>query len=276
MARRVKPAVDVRLLCRSTLAALKSLIGDLEDENSTWSLFCMGYSCPLTEYAARDIWARSEKERDAGITDSGTIVKHLGGRGYYDSSELHSTAWPADSSPPQVDEAGEDMAIGYLSAFVHTIPYVDSDRSPRPLMASVQTHQAVSRFVDTWLHEAVERFSNVLTVMTFHELQEHTANNSKKNSEEHVPNEEDLSYDDSDKDERELGRVCDELVRHAVVVNVILQQQNDVLVRQLEESSRSQTETLSALLRALDRPMLLGSASPVTPSIPVTAVLYNC
>jgi hypothetical protein len=56
-----------------------------------------------------------------------------------------------------------------------------------------------------------------------------------KAAEGHVPNEEDLSYDDSDKDERELSRVCDELVRHAVVVNVILQQQNDVLVRQLEE-----------------------------------------
>lgn len=53
----------------------------------------------------------------------------------------------------------------------------------------------------------------------------------------------------------------------AAVVNV-LQQQNEMLSAQLEES-HAQTETLAALLRSLDRPMALGIPSPGVPGTPV-------
>ncbi|KAF7585528.1 hypothetical protein BBP40_010724 [Aspergillus hancockii] len=161
VARRVTVGIDVRLLCRSTLAALKSLIGGLEDdEDGTWTLFCMGYSCPLGAGAAREIWARSEAARRVDMPlvsvyfaehkelivlsiSSGTLVKRLEGRGHYDSCELHADVWPRDSPPPAIDEEEEMKLMDCMSAFFHTIPYVDSDRPPRPLMASVQTQQAV-------------------------------------------------------------------------------------------------------------------------------------
>ncbi|KAF7585425.1 hypothetical protein BBP40_010960 [Aspergillus hancockii] len=66
---------------------------------------------------------------------------------------------------------------------------------------------------------------------------------------------------------RELRKVCDEQVRQAASVSAAMQQQNELLARQLEES-RLQNDTLAALLRALDRPMSIGAASPAIPSTP--------
>lgn len=66
---------------------------------------------------------------------------------------------------------------------------------------------------------------------------------------------------------RELRKVQDEHMRQTAAVVSALHQQNEMLAQQLE-TSRAQTETLSALLRALDRPMSLGAMSPAVPSTP--------
>lgn len=66
---------------------------------------------------------------------------------------------------------------------------------------------------------------------------------------------------------RELRKVHDEQLRQTTAIVSALQQQNETMMRQLEES-RTQTDTLATMLRTLDRPVSMGTSSPIIPPTP--------
>lgn len=66
---------------------------------------------------------------------------------------------------------------------------------------------------------------------------------------------------------RELRKVHDEQLRQTTAMVSILQQQNEMMMKQLDES-KTQTDTLATMLRTLDRPMSAGTSSPVVPPTP--------
>lgn len=66
---------------------------------------------------------------------------------------------------------------------------------------------------------------------------------------------------------RELRKIHDEQLRQTTAMVSALQQQNETMMKQLEES-KTQTDTLATMLRTLDRPITAGTLSPVAPPTP--------
>lgn len=164
IARRVTIGTDVRLLTEDTYNALLWISRYCEEVEYTgpkdWTMFCMGHLCAITEEEAKAIWTMVRLAQDSYplavsayyVSDcntlflsisSGTLVKQLPDGGYYDSNELDSRYIPSEAGPPELDIYGDDQLACCFSPYFSLIPHVRSDRPPRPLMASVQTQQAV-------------------------------------------------------------------------------------------------------------------------------------
>lgn len=164
VARRVTIGTDIRLLSEDTCNALRYISAYGDDAEyvgvKDWTIFCMGHLCVVTEGEAKAIWAMSRFVQhryplaisaylaaDCQVLvlsiSSGTLIKQLPGGGYFDSNELNAKYMPEDANPPRLDIYGDDQLACCFSPYFSLIPHVRSDRPPRPLMASVQTQQAV-------------------------------------------------------------------------------------------------------------------------------------
>lgn len=164
IARRVTIGTNVRLLGTDTCDALYSAMlhsSEIQDdEPRSWTMFCMGHVCVISPAKARAIYDTislgqaeyplamscyfSEEHRLVVLSiSSGTLVKKFDGDAYLDSNSLGPRFSPLDRPPPPIDIHGKDQLSCCFSPYFSLIPHVRSDRPPRPLMASVQTQQAV-------------------------------------------------------------------------------------------------------------------------------------
>ncbi|KAL3440017.1 hypothetical protein BJX65DRAFT_291230 [Aspergillus insuetus] len=160
IARRVDRDVDVRLLTAHTLDALRLCLANTpQDGPRDWLVFCMGQVCWVTAYTARAVWETATHCAHTDISPisayyiesnkilyvticSGTLLRWIDGA-FYDSNMLHRNVRPSDANAPNIDVYGDEQLDHCFSLYFGFIPYVRSDRPPRPLMASVQTQQAV-------------------------------------------------------------------------------------------------------------------------------------
>ncbi|KAL4766725.1 hypothetical protein BDW60DRAFT_201920, partial [Aspergillus nidulans var. acristatus] len=74
---------------------------------------------------------------------SGTLIKQTSSGYYADNVETHFSSRVPGGIRPVIDTKGKDQHRACFSAFFNLIPYISSDRAPRPLISSVQTPQAV-------------------------------------------------------------------------------------------------------------------------------------
>lgn len=161
IARRVTLNVDARIFTRQVATDLRNLLAlSPGGGRETWTLFCMGYICSITEATAIGIWEHANELRMRGTPNlsvyllhrarvtvisisSGVLAKRMSDGGYYDSCELHGGVSPAHRHPPPLVHDTDDQLETFFSPFFSVFPCLQSDRPPRPLMASVQTQQAV-------------------------------------------------------------------------------------------------------------------------------------
>lgn len=164
IARRVTMGCNVGIMKdRCTLILYQVFCACLEakpDDHRDWWVFCMGAMCRITEAQAESIWrghVRYSKDANNKISmyyiwwrrilvigiSSGIIRKEMANGRWMDSTEVHGNARPNWESKPVLDETGSGQLDCCFSPYFSLIPYIRSDRPPRPLMASVQTQQAV-------------------------------------------------------------------------------------------------------------------------------------
>lgn len=161
--RRVTCNIRVRVLSEETITELLNIINAIpEQDNSArvWTVFCMGYYCKASIIEVAAIAAAHKSVSSTNSTSyslhvyadaklviisvsSGTLLK-LTTNGYWaDSVEVHHSDYLKTGIHPIISKKGPDQLMSCFSAFFNLIPYISSDRAPRPLFSSVQTPQAV-------------------------------------------------------------------------------------------------------------------------------------
>lgn len=161
--RRVTCDTRVRVLSSDTVDAIDDLQNFLVEYNSavrTWTIFCMGYYSSASESEVLSIAARHKLKSYSGPTtysmhvyetsklvvlsvSSGTILKLTSTGCWADSVEVHHSSHLRTGIRPKIFKIGNDQLRACFSTFFNLIPYISSDRAPRPLFSSVQTPQAV-------------------------------------------------------------------------------------------------------------------------------------
>lgn len=162
VARRVTCAVDVRLVCRATVTSLELLRSTREvspESAGKWLVACMGFQCHCeTSEVARmvrtirrspgvdrylSVYTSKAKMICLISLSSGALVKPIGPTQLADSTSLHLRDDLVPTSIPKLPARTDDHMSIYFSPYFMLIPFVEHDRPPRPLIASVQTQQAV-------------------------------------------------------------------------------------------------------------------------------------
>ncbi len=163
--RRVTCSTRVRILTEDTISQLDNIACDITnntDNNSSdrWTIFCMGIYCEIS-YAhviklcsAHRILSLTEPTKfSLHITESkklviisiscGTLIKQASNGYWADNVETYKSSKIRNSIRPRIDTEGADQARACFSAYFGLITYMNENRAPRPLIASVQTPQAV-------------------------------------------------------------------------------------------------------------------------------------
>jgi RNA polymerase Rpb2, domain 6 len=162
--RRVACSVRVRILTPHTIEELRTLLDSRTDTVNTradrWTLFCMGIYCTISADEFKNICRNYRRLSLAGyvsfslhINDdiklvvisisSGTLVKHTSNGYHADNIQTYRSSPVSYSIKPVIHKTGKDQHRACFSAFFNLIPYISSNRAPRPLISSVQTPQAV-------------------------------------------------------------------------------------------------------------------------------------
>lgn len=166
--RRVACSVKVRILSEDTLMQLEAIINDISSRDhkaeshlsEKWTVFCMGIYCDIT-YAELVLLCyhhrlislidpptfsihicKDLKFANLSIT-SGTLIKQCSNGYWADNIEVYKSSRIKSSINPKIDTKGTDQMRACFSAYFNLIPYINENRAPRPLIASVQTPQAV-------------------------------------------------------------------------------------------------------------------------------------
>ena len=85
----------------------------------------------------------NENEKFAVISIScGTLIKQCSNGYWADNVEVYKSSRMRCGIKPKIDIKGRDQVRACFSAYFNLIPYMNENRAPRPLIASVQTPQA--------------------------------------------------------------------------------------------------------------------------------------
>lgn len=162
--RRVTCDVRVRVLSNKLLHDLNELSTALTNtstsNDTTWTLFCMGYYVGITSSElivilgyhksvsiARLTTFSVHVDHDARLVtlsiSSGTLLKLCSNECWADNVEVYKSSLTRSGIAPVIDTDGADQLRACFSGFFNLIPFISSDRAPRPLISSVQTPQAV-------------------------------------------------------------------------------------------------------------------------------------
>lgn len=167
--RRVACSVDIRLLTEDTILELgivadkmgvKRQDYDNDKSESSWLVFCMGIYCSITSSELEILCSEHRLLSLSGPTTfslhidagarvvvisiaSGTLVKQCSNGYWADNIEVYHSSRLKHGIRPVISESGPDQHRACFSAYFNLIPYISSDRAPRPLISSVQTPQAV-------------------------------------------------------------------------------------------------------------------------------------
>lgn len=163
--RRLACSTHVRLLTSETLVILAELHKYMSEHSkpqvnfSMWTVFCMGFYCEINDDEMKALCTFHRKHSLEGPTkfslhinvsekfvnisiSSGTVVKRTSSGYHADNIETHVSDRFRTSIRPRIDTKGKDQHRACFSAFFNLVPYISSDRAPRPLISSVQTPQA--------------------------------------------------------------------------------------------------------------------------------------
>lgn len=163
--RRVTCDVSVRLLNHDTIDDLGSTFEYMSDNSGTmsrsrdWTIFCMGIYYMATEDEVKALCRKHRIYSHTKATkyslhisadlkfinisiSSGTLIKLTSSDCYADNIETHSSDRLKVSIKPRIDTTGKDMLRACFSIFFNLIAFIASNRSPRPLISSVQMPQA--------------------------------------------------------------------------------------------------------------------------------------
>jgi hypothetical protein len=166
--RRVTCSTRVRVLSEENLLALEttanevaeSLYGSNSRSLAPWTLFCMGMYCEISHTQLIKLCYRHRLMSLSGPTpfslhicedtrlvnisiSSGTLLKQCSNGYWADNVEVYKSFRVKCSIKPRIDTTGSDQMRACFSAYFNLIPYINENRAPRPLIASVQTPQAV-------------------------------------------------------------------------------------------------------------------------------------
>ena len=162
--RRVACDVRVRILSQETIIDLQKLMESLSEvkrgSTNKWTLFCMGQYTEITPNEFKciisfhreismqrattfSIHISAELKLVTLSVSSGTLLKLCSSECWADNVETYFSAPTKAGIQPEIDEDGQDQLRANFSAFFNLVPFVSSDRAPRPLISSVQTPQAV-------------------------------------------------------------------------------------------------------------------------------------
>lgn len=162
--RRVTCDVRVRVISNKLLEDLHGLVVALNNTprkgKQTWTLFCMGYYVDITPSEFVAILRYHKAVATNRVTtfsvhvnhdlmlitlsvSSGTLLKLCSNECWADNVEVHMSSLTRSGIAPVIDTDGPDQLRACFSGFFNLIPFISSDRAPRPLISSVQTPQAV-------------------------------------------------------------------------------------------------------------------------------------
>jgi hypothetical protein len=162
--RRVTCDVRVRVLSDRLLDDLDELsmllAGANSEGNPTWTLFCMGYyvgitssefvtilkyhkSVSTTRLTAFSVHVNADSKLITLSISSGTLLKLCSNECWADNVEVYHSSLTRSGVAPVIDTEGPDQLRACFSGFFNLVPFISSDRAPRPLISSVQTPQAV-------------------------------------------------------------------------------------------------------------------------------------
>lgn len=162
--RRVTCDTRVRVLSQETIIDLQNLAESLthakRSTSAPWTLFCMGQYTEITTSEFKQIISYHKEMSMVKPTtfsvhidgdlklitlsvSSGTLLKLCSSECWADNVEVHFSAPTKSGIQAEIDEDGQDQLRANFSAFFNLIPFISSDRAPRPLISSVQTPQAV-------------------------------------------------------------------------------------------------------------------------------------
>ena len=161
--RRVTADIRIRVISSETSDVLRGFsldnIGDINSVH-TWTLFCMGIFCQITQGQLVELctvhrlhsllgscrfslYLNTSAHLAVVTMSSGTLMKLCSNGFWADSCEVHVPDTVKNYIKPKIDETGRDSVRACMSTFFSLVPYIKSNRAPRPLISSVQLPQAV-------------------------------------------------------------------------------------------------------------------------------------
>lgn len=169
--RRVTCDIRVRILSINTICDItecfdfvREKINKYSDSETIlkheWTLFCMGVYCDVSDADIRYICSFHRRMSLLGPTSfslhiqsdtklvimsvsSGTLLKRCSNGYWADSVEVYRSSRLKWSIKPHISTHGKDAMRACFSAFFCLWPYMEYNKAPRPLIASVQQPQAV-------------------------------------------------------------------------------------------------------------------------------------
>lgn len=161
--RRLTSECTVRIFTSYSARSLTYLRAAVKTSNAScgdWTLFCLGLWTRTEEGVIKKLCARHRRARLAGdytyslhidcelkvcvLSVSSGVVMKLDSYGYFtDNVELYKSDHLSESHVPHLDTTGGDMIRACFSTFFSLVPFISSDRAPRPSISSAQLPQAV-------------------------------------------------------------------------------------------------------------------------------------
>ncbi|KAI0155066.1 hypothetical protein GGR52DRAFT_566770 [Hypoxylon sp. FL1284] len=160
--RRVTSDVSVRIFCEATTLDLAALSRATRQkrEKGEWFLFCLGLWCKVSRSAVEAVCRSHRLARANGSMSysvylnvvrricmvsisSGVAMKVDSNGRYTDNMEAYRSDAVEASHKPDIQTHGEDAIRTCFSSFFSLVPYISSDRAPRPSISSAQLPQAV-------------------------------------------------------------------------------------------------------------------------------------
>ena len=162
--RRVTCSTRVRILSNETVHKLYEVANHVvtdakaavDRSSEIWTVFCMGVYCTITCEEMILLCSHhrllsllgptkfslhvNENEKFAVISIScGTLIKQCSNGYWADNVEVYKSSRMRCGIKPKIDIKGRDQVRACFSAYFNLIPYMNENRAPRPLIASVQT-----------------------------------------------------------------------------------------------------------------------------------------
>jgi hypothetical protein len=160
--RRVTCGISIRLISNQMLESISAMsdVITISNESDSWTIYCMGHVVHVTEDTITKLSEQHAYDRRNNNTSyslyisisnklcvlcisPGNLIKRTTNNIFSDNIEYYKSDKFNKSFVPFIDTVGKDSTRSMFSAYYTLIPYIKSDRAPRPSISSAQTTQAV-------------------------------------------------------------------------------------------------------------------------------------